>query len=80
MGGIKMNFSEFKRQCYLRAEPSVDLNDVTKDNPINCDKHKLKCSVYDEIIKEFCKTKDEEYACNIWELQSGPKLDDDLNK
>lgn len=70
-------FGEFIRQCYLKSTPSVDLNDVTKDNPVDCCKHILNMSDYDEILKEFCENKDDEYACNIWMLQSGPKLKED---
>ena len=83
MGGIKMKtgvFGEFIRQCYLKSTPSVDLNEVSKDNPVDCCKHILNMSDYDEIQKEFCENDNDIVACNMWMLQSGPQLFDDLNK
>lgn len=72
-----MNFGVFIRECYLKSTPSVDLYEVTKDNPVDCCKHTLKMSDYNDILKEYCKTNDEEYACNMWMLQSGPQLKED---
>ena len=40
----KFDFGGFVRECYLRSEPSVDLNNVTSDNPVNCSKHRLSIS------------------------------------
>ena len=39
-----MDYKEFIRQCYLKSTPSIDLNNVTKENPIDCYKHQLKIS------------------------------------
>ena len=43
---MKISFEEFKRQCYLKSTPSIDLDEVTKENPIDCCKHTLKMSDY----------------------------------
>ena len=72
-----MNFGAFIRECYLKSTPSVDLDEVTKENPIDCCKYTLKMSDYNDILKEYCKTDNEEFACNIWMLQSGPQLKED---
>lgn len=69
-----MDYKEFIRQCYLKSTPSVDLNNVTKENPIDCYKHQLKISDYNNLIEKFCKTTEEETTCNMWTLQSGPQL------
>lgn len=69
-----MDFYGFKRECYLKSVPSVDLDEVSEENPIKCSDYKLLCSVCDEIQEKYCKTKDEIYATNIWLLQSGPQL------
>ena len=37
----EFNGHDFIRECYLRSTPSVDLDEVTSDNPIDCCKHKL---------------------------------------
>lgn len=37
-------------------------------------------SDYDEIQKEFCESDADIMACNMWMLQSGPQLFDDVNK
>lgn len=72
-----MEFGKFIRECYLRSEPSVDLNDVTKENPIDCCKYNLKVSVYNQLVEEFCENDDQRFACDLWMLQSGPQLVDD---
>lgn len=74
---MKCDFGQFIRECYLHSEPSVDLDEVTTDNPVDCCKHTLLCSVYDSLLEEYCENKDEEYACNMWMLQSGPQLKED---
>ena len=76
------NFGEFIRECYLRSNPSVDLNNVTSDNPIDCAKHRLSVEDYNKILQEF-GIEDEQgniinhdrlVGCNMWTLQSGPQL------
>ena len=71
-----MDFYAFMRQCYLRSNPSVDLDKATRENPVNCSHHTLLISEYEKILDEFVpdKNKDKLYACNIWLLQSGPQL------
>lgn len=68
------NANEFARQCYLRSEPSVDLNTI--EAPIDCRDYSLKMSEYDKILKEFDVKPETElmFQCNIWVLNSGPKL------
>lgn len=74
-----MEFGKFIRECYLRSVPSVDLDQVTSDNPVNCSKHTLAYSEYDKILEEFGVNQDHnlQLACNMWMLQSGPLLVDD---
>jgi hypothetical protein len=74
---MRISFEEFKRQCYLKSTPSVDLNDVTIDNPIDCCDYKLQLSVYNDLLRGNCENNDEVYACDIWMLQSGPQLKED---
>ncbi len=71
-----MDFNNFVRECYLRSNPSVDLNDVTSENPVKCGEHKLLVSEYEKILAEFNKDNDHNVtvACNMWMLQSGPQL------
>lgn len=81
----KFDFDGFIRECYLRSEPSVDLNNVTSENPVNCSEHRLSCEEYDAILREYGVTdsdgkKTKQYGehilmgCNMWMLQSGPQL------
>ena len=74
-----MEFGEFIRECYLRSTPSVDLNDVTEENPVDCREHKLLLSEYEKILAEFkVEAGTELYCgCNMWMLQSGPQLVND---
>ena len=65
----------FVREVYLRSNPSVDLDLVTEQ--VDCCKHTIKMSVYDEILKEFCETKEEVMSANMFMLQSGPQLVED---
>jgi len=70
------------RECYLRSEPSVDLDEVTSEHPIDCCAHKLSTIEYDNILREFGvidehgEAIDHERlgACNMWELGMGPSL------
>lgn len=74
-----MNFYEFERECYLRSTPSVDLNDATPENPIDCTKHTLLLSKYEKILKEFevePNTGEMGY-CNMWCLNCGPHIIND---
>lgn len=86
-GGLtmaKFDFNGFVRECYLRSNPSVDLDKVTADNPVKCSAHKLSVSEYEKILYEMGvtdasgKATDPDSnvlcACNIWMLQSGPTL------
>ena len=78
----KFDFNGFIRECYLRSEPSVDLNEVTSDNPIDCCKHRLAETEYEKILQEYGVTDERGNAiehdwlcgCNMWMLQSGPQL------
>ena len=75
------NFSDFIRACYLASEPSIDLNEVSEDNPIDCCKHRLSQEKYCELQKELAATlvgkatsDDVMFATNMWCLQSGPQI------
>ena len=72
-----MDFKGFVRQCYLRSEPSVDLE--TTQEQVNCSDHKLSMSEYDKILEEFGvkQGSDEMMSCNMWMLMSGPQLVED---
>lgn len=76
---MAFDFNKFIRECYLRSNPSVDLDKVTSENPVNCGHHKLLISEYEKIIDEFDirDNKDIMLGCNMWMLQSGPQLVDD---
>lgn len=67
----------FIREVYLRSTPSVDLDLLPDGEKVDCTKHTMKCSVYDELLEEFCETSDEKFACNMFMLQSGPQLVED---
>lgn len=70
------NFGQFVRECYLRSNPSVDLDKVSAKNPIKCSDHKLLVCEYEKILAKFGvenQTKEME-ACNMWMLMSGPSL------
>lgn len=81
----KFDFNGFVRECYLRSNPSVDLNGVTSENTVKCSDHRLSTEEYDAILQEYGVTdKDGKetklwgdgilLGCNMWMLQSGPQL------
>ena len=80
----KFDFGGFVRECYLRSEPSVDLNNVTSDNPVSCSEHRLSLENYHAICVDYgLEDKDGntlDYdrlcGCNMWMLRSGPQLYD----
>ena len=65
----------FVREVYLRSTPSVDLELVTEQ--VDCTKHTIKMSVYDELLAEYCENADERLAASMFMLMSGPQLVED---
>ncbi len=62
----------FIREVYLRSTPSVDLELV--EEKVDCTKHTIPMSVYDELLAEYCENADERFAANMFMLASGPQL------
>ena len=62
----------FVREVYLRSTPSIDLDLVTEQ--VDCCKHTIPMSVYDQLLDEFCESRDDWYAANMFMLHSGPQL------
>ena len=62
----------FVREVYLRSTPSVDLELVTEQ--VDCCKHTIPMSVYDELLAEYCENEDEKMSANMFMLMSGPQL------
>lgn len=47
----KFDIGGFLRECYLNAEPSIDLRSVSET--INPSEYKLKLSVYNRLLHEW---------------------------
>lgn len=62
----------FVREVYLRSTPSVDLEIV--EEQVDCTKHTIPMSVYDQLLDEYCESKDDRFAANMFMLGSGPQL------
>ena len=62
----------FVREVYLRSTPSVDLELVTEQ--VDCTKHTIPMSVYDQLLEEYCENDDERMSANMFMLMSGPQL------
>ena len=62
----------FVREVYLRSTPSVDLDLVTEQ--VDCCKHTILMSVYNQLLDEYCETKEERMSANMFMLMSGPQL------
>lgn len=76
---MALNFKGFVREVYLRSTPSVDLDNLSAGQQVNCSNHKLQLTEYNKILKEYqvAEESDELLACNMFMLQSGPLLIDD---
>lgn len=72
---MKISGKDFVREVYLRSTPSVDLDLVTEQ--VDCTKHTIRMSVYDELLAEYCENADERFAANMFMLRSGPQLVED---
>lgn len=72
-------FHEFKRACYLASAPSVDLDEATEENPIDCTKHTLMLSEYQRILDDFgvMPNTGEMGDCNMWCVCCGPHIIND---
>ena len=62
----------FVREIYLRSTPSVDLELVTEQ--VDCTKHTIPMSVYDQLLAEYCENEEEKMSANMFMLMSGPQL------
>jgi len=62
----------FVREVYLRSVPSVDLELVTEQ--VDCCKHTILMSVYDQLLDEYCENDEERMSANMFMLMSGPQL------
>ena len=62
----------FVREVYLRSTPSIDLDLVTEQ--VDCCKHTILMGVYNHLRDEFCESKDDRLAANMFMLASGPQL------
>ncbi len=77
----------FLREAYLRPNPSVDLEKVTSEHPVNCGEHTLSMSEYNAILHEYGvvdengrpipEMKQLYGSCNMLMLDRGPQLVDD---
>ena len=74
-----MNFKGFVREVYLRSTPSVDLDNLSAGQQVNCSDHKLQLTEYNKILEEYevKEDSDEMMACGMFMLQSGPLIIDD---
>lgn len=69
-----MDFMNFVKAVYKAATPSVDFDAA---ETIDCTAHTLRMSDYEDILKDFAgDDRDLIFGCNMWMLQSGPKLTD----
>lgn len=64
----------FVREVYLRSTPSIDLHLVPEGEKVDCCKHTIPMSVYDQLLEEYCEKEDDRFAANMFMLQSGPQL------
>ena len=62
----------FVREVYLRSTPSVDLEVITEQ--VDCTKHTIPMSVYDQLLEEFCENENDRMSANMFMLVSGPQL------
>ena len=69
-----MDAKSFMRDCYLKATPSVDIEKATKENPVDCRKHKLLVSEYEKLLEQYCETDNEKFSANMWCVCCGPSL------
>lgn len=83
----KFDISGFVRDCYLHAEPSVDLREVPEGQQVKGWEHKLKMSVYNRLLQKWGVTdaddkpidKDVFDGVNFFCMDKGPSWVDDLN-
>ena len=71
----KFDIHPFLRDCYLHAEPSIDID---KADNVKASAHKIKLSVYNEL-KEKYEVKDENlsFAIDWYMMDKGPTWVDD---
>lgn len=81
----KFDGHAFTREVYLSATPSVDLDEVTSENPIKASNYRIGYSVYDAILRKYgvldennkVINSDWNVATAMWMLDCGPSLYDD---
>lgn len=65
----------FVREVYLRSTPSIDLE--LTEGEVDCTKHIIPMSVYDQLLEEFCENDEERLSANMFMLMSGPQVIED---
>jgi len=78
------NAGDFVREVYLRAVPSVDPNEVSRENPVDCNSCTILESEWQRLLNEFDlndrkdgrdeRRKDVRYDVHFWMMNSGPKI------
>lgn len=67
-----MTGQEFVQVIYAASEPSIDFMNAEKVIPWE---HKLKMSVYEELLNEFAgDDRDKRFSANMFMLDKGPQL------
>lgn len=75
---------EFIREVYLRAVPSVDLNEVSEENPVDCNGCAILESEWLRLLNDFDlndrkdgrdgRRADVRGGVFFWMVNSGPKI------
>lgn len=70
---LACDMDEFKREVYLRSDPSVDIRTT---EVINCRKHAISYDVYKQLLDEFGieSGSKEMFDANCFMLNNGPKI------
>ncbi len=75
---------EFIREVYLRAVPSVDLNEVSGENPVDCNNCAILESEWLRLLNDFdlndrkdgrdFQRSNVRFDAFFWMMNSGPKI------
>lgn len=84
----KFNVNAFVREVYLRSNPSVDLNEISTENPIRPGDYAIKESELNAILCKYgvidengnVLNSDINLAVCFWLLNSGPYIMNDNSK
>ena len=83
----KFDICGLLRDCYMHAEPSIDLSKLPEGVKVKCTDHKLRMSVYNALLRKWGVTDENDqpvdpdlhFGVQFFMMDKGPSWVDDIS-